>query len=447
MKKKAAAFQLLLLAASRALGGAVDYSSVQNNRCDLPFLDDGSGQVLVLNDFADGHAAERVRVDILEPRPGYVAIQGKSTLVRIRATYSSNYSLMDKMLICVDIADRFKSVYSDCIASGDARIASASPDKLDIKFDISISGSSFFSITASVVGRVSQLAVAASSVNFETSDMPTSSSDACDALSEFAFLDRVLNANFPLSQTCHCKTELCKHLLFAAAHAPAVSQSKTGVEFAHTKRRLDVLTSASESMDRGDFDGMLERHIQSSPVRYGVHIIIFSRDRPLELDALLASIVHFVESSASIRTTVVYSMSAPFREACGEDGYALVRERFPDVEFLDEDKDGGFSSTLMRTLQKSTATHIVPIVSEVVFIRKINLLNLAITLSAVSPRSTLNLRLGTQLDLYRDMQALYGEQFTYHSGGENVCDSSEQGIGLWDRRSQHKMHVSVALRS
>ena len=148
-----------------------------------------------------------------------------------------------------------------------------------------------------------------------------------------------------------------------------------------------------------------------------VDIIIFTKDRPMELANQLASIERHVSGHSAIH--VIFQAS----NECSKNGYKIVRRRHLAYNFVNQDFFGSatknnfekgtsdFMHAVMGILNSSAASHIIPIVSEAVFIRAVNVQQLAMQLMDFDPFSTVQLRLGTHLQGYTELERMYPERF------------------------------------
>ncbi|MGZ4270933.1 MAG: glycosyltransferase [Solirubrobacteraceae bacterium] len=72
-----------------------------------------------------------------------------------------------------------------------------------------------------------------------------------------------------------------------------------------------------------------------------IRLVVFSKDRPAQLDLLLRSIDRFVP--AGVQTAIVYTAS----EELHDRGYAMVRDEHPWARWVDEREAGGFKAAAL----------------------------------------------------------------------------------------------------
>lgn len=76
-----------------------------------------------------------------------------------------------------------------------------------------------------------------------------------------------------------------------------------------------------------------------------LHIVVFSKDRPAQLDALLHSLWRYV--AGECRVSVVYRST----DSGYDEGYGIVRERFPTVRLSKQQAEGDFAFLTSLTMQ------------------------------------------------------------------------------------------------
>ena len=103
------------------------------------------------------------------------------------------------------------------------------------------------------------------------------------------------------------------------------------------------------------------------PQAVGITFIIFSKDRALQLDGLLQSILHHVTGTYSIH--VLYCAS---REA-HRVAYQEVAERVPAAHNIQWIQETDFHSDLVTTLKAIETESVCFLVDDIVFIRPVNL--------------------------------------------------------------------------
>jgi hypothetical protein len=209
-----------------------------------------------------------------------------------------------------------------------------------------------------------------------------------------------------LSVPAHCFADDVKVDLFRFSLENIVGKN---VEF--SMLQLFVLHKPSNFLISSSTFFLGDDVIKTVSNRLSVDVIIFSKDRPSELENLLASIDRFVCGHRTIH--VVYRATSP----CFEDGYKILETDFNIVKFYreaDENYQGRNSYTFMEAVFKcldTDATHVLPMVSEMLFIRPVNVLELAQHLHNFHPLSSVQLRLGTHLELYSHFLSKYAEKF------------------------------------
>ena len=132
--------------------------------------------------------------------------------------------------------------------------------------------------------------------------------------------------------------------------------------------------------------------------------MIFSKDRPYQLHGLLASLSRHATNLH--RAVVIYHAST----ACTVRAYVSVARAFPSAAFIN-DRPRGFRSTVLETLLALNSSHIVPIVDEMVWTRPVDFAWYAAALEALSPRGSVQLRLGENLSLFGTLLHMFGDRF------------------------------------
>ena len=185
-----------------------------------------------------------------------------------------------------------------------------------------------------------------------------------------------------------------------------------------------VNMSALGSLDRADgqpvASGALRRDHQSQLVLRppdageSVDILIFTKDRPYRLESLLRSLYRrgVLGAAQSFDAVyVLYRASSPSSSI----GYALLRREFPAVVFVRDDEGGGggaFRERVLRLVESTLrSTHVVPMVDELVWLRDIDFRGAARTLERTSPRGSMQLRLGENLDVFRVLNESFPSRF------------------------------------
>ncbi len=126
------------------------------------------------------------------------------------------------------------------------------------------------------------------------------------------------------------------------------------------------------------------------PPQRTVDALIFTKDRPLRLLALLES--HRTQCRNAGTIAVVVSASTPLLRAA----YVRAGQFFPYARFYFEGDSGvgGCRDATLRALQGLANPYIMPLVDEIVFTRGVDLAHVAASLDEHSPNGTFQLRLG-----------------------------------------------------
>lgn len=118
--------------------------------------------------------------------------------------------------------------------------------------------------------------------------------------------------------------------------------------------------------------------------------VVFSRDRPMQLDALLRSYARMVRNPADL--DVIYSTSSTAYASAYRD--LVASHASPKVKFHDEDKLGGFSACLNRVVSRVSTRTVFFLVDDILFIRPVDLA----TFASLASRSVIpSLRLGRNI--------------------------------------------------
>jgi glycosyltransferase involved in cell wall biosynthesis len=97
-----------------------------------------------------------------------------------------------------------------------------------------------------------------------------------------------------------------------------------------------------------------------------IRFVVFSKDRPAQLDLLLRSIDRFVPDG--VETAVVFTAS----EELHDRGYAVVRDEHPWAQWVDEREAGGFKAATLA-LVAGAGARIGFLVDDIVFTHPLNL--------------------------------------------------------------------------
>jgi len=103
------------------------------------------------------------------------------------------------------------------------------------------------------------------------------------------------------------------------------------------------------------------------PQAAGITFIIFSKDRALQLDGLLQSMLHHVTGTYSIHV-LYYASSEAHRVA-----YQEVAERVPSAHNIQWTQESSFHSDLVATLKAVQTESVCFLVDDIVFIRPVDL--------------------------------------------------------------------------
>ncbi len=97
-----------------------------------------------------------------------------------------------------------------------------------------------------------------------------------------------------------------------------------------------------------------------------LEIIVFSKDRPIQLYALIES--YFYNSKVTNPITVIYKCSHEgFTKA-----YHEIENEFSDIRFIEEDN---FRDVLIRTVEQLDASRLLFLVDDIIFTREFNTLS------------------------------------------------------------------------
>ena len=133
-----------------------------------------------------------------------------------------------------------------------------------------------------------------------------------------------------------------------------------------------------------------------------VDILVMSKDRPLEVEALLDSIHRLCVGFN--RVFVIFFAT----DAHADRKYRMTAARYPHVEFIVQED---FREDVLRVVGQSEAEFMFPIVGEMLFVRPFNFTEAVGYLRGIGPYATVHPRLGTQLDLFRSLHRRFGRRF------------------------------------
>lgn len=94
-----------------------------------------------------------------------------------------------------------------------------------------------------------------------------------------------------------------------------------------------------------------------------LEIIVFSKDRPIQLYALIESYLYYSKVKSPI--TIIYKCSHEgFTKA-----YHEIEKRFSDIRFIEEDN---FRDVLIKTIEQLKASRLLFLVDDIIFTREFN---------------------------------------------------------------------------
>ena len=214
--------------------------------------------------------------------------------------------------------------------------------------------------------------------------------------------------------------------------------------FVRSKVTNMVLSIASRELAEAPNKMLLRDLPKEAPT---VDILVMSKDRPLEVEALLDSVHRLCIGFGRI---VVLFLATDTR---AEAKYALTAARYPHVIFIPQ-KD--FRQDVLAVVGESRADFMFPVVGEMVFIRPFNFTEAIQHLHDLGPYSTMHPRLGTQLKLFQELKRRFGEKFhvplneeqTYGIfdatlAQQNVCVEENYGNAsqvMWQLNGKYRMH-------
>ena len=216
------------------------------------------------------------------------------------------------------------------------------------------------------------------------------------------------------------------------AHENAPAKCRAHINILSYGTRLVLTSSALQFISHGANGIVEEESVSSSHLNTRVDVIIFSKDRPKELKNVLLSISTYVDGVQ--RVHVIYKYSS----LCFRTGYLDVAkyiQAMPNqkasTNFIDEhasSNNAGFRQYLIEILLTTDATHIIPIVGEAFFIRKINVAKVADALEAFNYASSVQLRLGTNLDAFAKLDRIYPMRFVPKTNGSRSWFKYDIGL-------------------
>jgi hypothetical protein len=140
------------------------------------------------------------------------------------------------------------------------------------------------------------------------------------------------------------------------------------------------------------------------PQAEGITFIIFSKDRALQLDGLLQSMLHHVTGTYSIH--VLYCASSEAHRVA----YQEVAERVPSAHNIQWTQETEFHSDLVATLKAIETESVCFLVDDIVFIRPVNLDEIP---HEVIRTSIVSLRLGRNITFcYTKQKAMQQPKLT-----------------------------------
>lgn len=139
-----------------------------------------------------------------------------------------------------------------------------------------------------------------------------------------------------------------------------------------------------------------------------VDFILFSKNRPMQLRALLESMFHFVDGSIINSIRVIFTFDPGY-----ENGYAKVSSEFPAVIFV---KENDFKGQTISILEQSI-DHVCFLVDDIIFFRPVA--------GDVTPKSTdvcFSLRLGKNCKYSHPANSWYSLPSLHEEGNSITWD-------------------------
>eukprot|EP00941_MAST-03F_sp_MAST-3F-sp1_P003681 g3681.t1 len=317
---------------------------------------------IIFNDYKDGINRVEIKMKISS------SIENKVTIF----ITTFDFKKYEHELCVSQMTMKTKEIEKFCIPNHSLQAIASSINSYSVTVEMKIKShlSQFIIINAFVQGRLSQLVLRLQS--------------------------GVIAVNEEGNSTTNPETEL--NFYFRNKKINIIKQIKT---INHTKKwsrnaaaRLQMLSNAFQ---QGGKKWM--QNFKEYKNMFTIDVIIFSKDRPSEADALLQSMRRYTKGIAKV--WLLYDAT---RE-CHEKGYQLVAKHF-EIELMNQNFIGGFKKGTLKILEKSNATHIIPVVGEVLAIRKHDLKEAAAWLEIVQPRGVMNIRLGTHFNAFKKLQKL-----------------------------------------
>jgi hypothetical protein len=163
---------------------------------------------------------------------------------------------------------------------------------------------------------------------------------------------------------------------------------------------------------------------KTSTLREGVSFIIFSKDRALQLDGLLRSILHHITGVGSIH--VLYAAS----DQAHDRAYQEVANDLPTPCRINWKKESTFKPNLVQTLKKIETESVCFLVDDIVFIRPVNFAELS---RDDIRNGILSLRLGRNITFcYTKQKQMKQPNLTpAQNNSELLCFSWDDGNYDW----------------
>lgn len=156
-----------------------------------------------------------------------------------------------------------------------------------------------------------------------------------------------------------------------------------------------------------------------------LHFIIFSKNRPSQIDLLIRSIKKMIKGNFSISVIYTYSNKI-FLE-----GYRKLIELNKDIEFLSE-KKGHLKSQILNVIKNSDSKYISLLVDDIVFINKFEIEQITKLLKNLD---TFSLRLGKNIKWsYANQKVQIQPNFIFNNKKKNnfLIWDSKKNINLGD---------------
>lgn len=157
-----------------------------------------------------------------------------------------------------------------------------------------------------------------------------------------------------------------------------------------------------------------------------LNLVVFSYNRPLQLYAFLESFT--LNTQGCEKISVVYKSSSPEFE----EGYNLVKQDFPHVEFLKEAHNSktSFKLLTLKAINFDKEKHIIFAVDDIIVTRPINFNEISNILDTI-PAEGFYLRLGTHITECYSENKITGVPYAQDCSPHMIRWRFEQGHGDW----------------